>query len=59
MLATVEIRSKVPAKVEEFGLDDTDNQICTALLLSMTRACMQWHRSQFWMAAKAAGVEIL
>jgi hypothetical protein len=51
------ILSKVPAKVEEFGRDDADIQICTALLRSMTRGCTRRHRSQFWLAIANANSE--
>ena len=51
------ILSKVPAKVEEFGRDHADIQICTALLRSMTRRCTRRHRSQFWLAIGDANSE--
>jgi hypothetical protein len=52
------ILSKVPAKVEEFGRDQADIQICTALLRSMTRGCTRRHRSQFWLVIAEVNLEI-
>jgi hypothetical protein len=50
VLAVGVLLSKVPAKVELFARGKADNQICTALLQPLTRACTPWHRSQFWLA---------